>query len=408
MKDRIFYFVSFASTAMILFGCNDSDSNDGKDNSNHVPSIDATNLAKENHPMTMFEDDESPKKTYDNTDSWFRVNEPLQVILKGTDSVQISLYSPVGLKDVKIYAKLPTYDRRFIIYNFSHIPPFHRSVHQIPLTINKSQYEQEDGISVTINKIDGFKKEDIVFSIESEDSLFTKFKKIKSQRLVQFNDKYHIQEYGKFLPMNPVLAKEAITMIINYSYALSHPIYYETFTNFDRYKEEQAAVKGLPVTGAINLHGNQIDANGIYDYLTKVEIEESYKKYIDERIIEMAMTGKDTAWGGGKLVSHSERKYIEGHWKGDMSTWSHEYSHHCGYNHTSNFANREDGGGVQEMLANFYKYLIYINDLPFTDPDILKGYTKTAYLNRTYTKPVFKIEPDNPFLLKYKGEGKWK
>ncbi|PTT17486.1 hypothetical protein DBR27_01400, partial [Flavobacterium sp. HMWF030] len=61
----------------------------------------------------------------------------------------------------------------------------------------------------------------------------------------------------------------------------------------------------------------------------------------------------------------------------------------------------------QEMLTDFYKYLISLNDLPFIDPDILKGYSKTAYLKGNYKKPVFKINPKNPFLLKYKGEGKW-
>jgi hypothetical protein len=121
----------------------------------------------------------------------------------------------------------------------------------------------------------------------------------------------------------------------------------------------------------------------------------------------MAMVGGDSAWGGGALASQWESGYITGHWKGEMSVWSHEYSHHSGYNHSSNLANSGEGGGQQEMLTDFYKYLIHLNDLPFTDPDILKGYSKTGYLTGSYKKPVFTIHPKNPFLLKYKGEGKW-
>lgn len=374
---------------------------------NYAVSLDAANLPKGNRPMTMFEDAESPSKMYDKTDRWFRMNQLLQVIQKGKDSVQISLYSPVGLTDVKIYAKLGNYDKRFVLYHFTKVPAFHRSVHQIPLVAGKNDYQLESGGAVTIDKIDGFSSGAIEFSVESSDPLFAMFKRIKSKQLVQFHDGYHLNEPGKFLPMNPVLAKEAITMIINYSYALSHPIYYDTFIHFDKYKQEQAALAGTAVNGAVDWHGNADDANGVYDYFTKVQIEEIYWKYLDSRTLWMARVGGDSALGGGNLASQWESDYVTGHWKGEMSVWSHEYSHHIDFSHSSNLCNSGEGGGQQEMLTDFYKYLIYLNDLPFTDPEILKGWTKTSYLSQTYTKPVFTINPKNPFLLKYKGAGKW-
>lgn len=60
------------------------------------------------------------------------------------------------------------------------------------------------------------------------------------------------------------------------------------------------------------------------------------------------------------------------------------------------------------MLSEFVRYLIYLEDLPFIDPEILQTWTKTEYLAQEYSKPVFEIKQDNPFLLKYKGEGTWK
>lgn len=374
---------------------------------NYLPSIDAGNLPVGNKPMTMFEDNESPSKMYDKQDRWFRVNELLQVIQKGKDSVQISLYSPVSLTDVKVYAKLANYDKRFLVYHFTKIPAFHRSIHQIPLVTGKKDYLLEDGKTVTIDKIEGFSSGAIEFSVESSDPLFAKFKKIKSSHLVQFHDGYHINELGKFLPMNPVLAKEAITLIINFSYALSHPLYYDTFMNFDRYKREQAERAGTAVNGAIDWHGNKEDSNGEYDYYTKAEIEKIYWNYLDSRLVYLAMVGGDAALGGGPLVSHWESSYVRAHWLGNVSVWSHEYSHHIGFSHSSNLCNSGEGGGQQEMMTSLYSYLIYLNDLPFVDPEILKGWTKTEYLTGTYAKPVFAINPNNPFLLKYKGEGKW-
>ena len=403
MRKKTHYIV-LALLSSIIFGCSD----DGDSyKPNYLPSIDAAALPAENHPMTMFADDEDPARMYDKTDRWFRVNEPLQVIQKGKDSVQISLYSPVGLTDVKIYAKLPNYDKRFLLYSFSKVPAFHRSFHKIPLTDQKNDYLLETGNTVTIDKIAGFSSGAIQFSVESEDPLFQKFKKIKSNHLVQFHDGYHINELGKYLPMNPALAKEAITMIINYSYALSHPLYYNTFTNFDKYKEEQAALAGTAVNGALNWHGNADDVDGVYDYLSKEEIEKIYWNYLDKRAVYMAMVGGDSAWGGGALASQWESGYVTGHWLGEMSVWSHEYSHHIGFSHSSNLANSGEGGGQQEMLTHFYKYLIYLNDLPFTDSEVLKTYAKTNYVKGTYKKPVFTVNPKNPFLLKYKGEGKW-
>lgn len=407
MRNTTHYFL-LALLSSIIFGCSDHETEGDAYKPNYLPSIDATSLPKENRPMTMFEDNESPSKMYDKTDRWFRVNQPLQVIQKGKDSVQVSLYSPVGLTDVKIYAKLPNYEKRFLLYSFTKIPAFHRSFHKIPLTAGKNDYLLETGNTVTIDKIDGFSSGAIEFSVESDDPLFQKFKKIKSSHLVQFSDSYHTNELGKFLPMNPVLAKEAITMIINYSYALSHPLYYTTFTNFDKYKQEQAATAGTTtINGAINWHGNVEDKDGVYDYLTKDEIEKIYWNYLDGRTVYMAMVGGDAALGGGALASQWESGYVTGHWLGEMSVWSHEYSHHIGFSHSSNLANSGEGGGQQEMLTQFYKYLIYLNDLPFTDPEVLKGWTKTAYLTGTYKKPVFTISPKNTFLLKYKGEGKW-
>ncbi len=392
---------------LFFTSCSD-DSSETNDNGNYAPSIDASNLPAGNHPMTLFADDESPSKMYDKKDRWFRVNEPLQVIQKGKDSIQLSLYCPVALSDVKIYAKLPNYEKRFVIYQFSKVPAFHRSSHLLPLVEGKNDYLLENGKTVTIDKIDGFSSGAIEFSVESSDTLFIKLKKIKSSQLVRFSDQYHLAEPGKYLPMNPVLAKEAITMILNYSYALSHPLYYETFVNFDKYKQEQATAAGIAINGATNWHGNTADANGTYDYFTKAEIEQQYLKYIDGRNLNMAMVGGESAWGGGDLASQWEDGYITGHWKGEMSVWSHEYSHHTGYSHDSNLANSGEGGGQQEMLTDFYKYLIYLNDLPFTNPDILQSWTKTKYLTGSYKKPAFKINAKNPFLLKYKGEGKWK
>jgi hypothetical protein len=337
----------------------------------------------------------------------------MQVIQRGKDSVQVSLYSPVGLKDVKVYAKLPNYSKRFLIYHFTEIPAFHRSFHQIPLVAEKNDYLLENGNAVTIDKIEGFSTGAIEFSVESSDPLFAMFKKIKSKHLVQFNDSYHINnntvdDPKKFLPMNPVLAKEAITMIINFSYALSHPLYYDTFINFDRYKREQAALAGTPVNGAINWHGNNADVIPAYDYIAKAEIEKIYWSYLDNRTVYLAMVGGGSAWGGGALASQWESGYVTGHWTGGMSVWSHEYSHHIGFGHDSNLANSGEGGGQQEMMAQFYSYLIHINDLPFTNPDVLKTWTKKEYLNKKdYTKPVFTINPKNTFLLKYKGAGKW-
>lgn len=373
----------------------------------YLPSIDASNLPSGNKPIIMFEDDESPTRMYDKEDRWFVVNQPMQVIQKGKDSVQISLYSPVGLKDVKVYAKIPNYEKRFVLFHFTNVPAFHRSMHQIPLVVEKNDYLLEDGKTITIDKMDGFSSKTIQFTVESTDSLYSKIKKIKSSRLVQFSDSYHLIEPGKFLPMNPVLAKEAIAMIINYSYAISHPLYYDTFINFDRYKREQAETAGTAINGAINWHGNENDVNGVYDYLTKTQIEDAYLTYIDKRTLYMAMVGEGAALGGGHLASQWETDYVTGHWKGEMSVWSHEYSHHCGYGHSSNLANSGEGGGQQEMLTHFYKYLIYLDDIPFKDPDILKTWTKTTHLRGTYQKPVFTIDPANTFLLKYKGEGKW-
>ena len=428
MKKITSYFLVLIILAAVFFGCSNDEAKNEDYKANYLPALDATNLPKENAPMTMFEDDEDPARMWDIKDRWFYVNEPMQIIRKGKDSVQISLYSPVGLKDVKIYAKIASYGKRFLIYEFTKVPAFHRSFHQIPLVNGKHDYALENGKTVTIDKIENLSADAIEFSVESTDPLFAMFKKIKSKRLVCFPNygKPNDPTYTKFLSMNPVLAKEAITMIINYSYALSHPIYYNTFMNFDLYKKEQAAAGDIvdddddddddandnddgivAVIGATDWHGNAADAPGVYDYFTKAQIEKVYLNYIDRRVLHMEMVGGGSAWGGGELASQYEGGYIKGHWEGDMSLWSHEYSHHSGYGHSSNLANSGDGGGQQGMFANFYRYLIFLDDLPFTNPDILKGYTKTKYLRKKYNKPAFKINPKNPFLIKYKGEGKW-
>ncbi|TDO94904.1 hypothetical protein [Flavobacterium sp. 245] len=404
MGKNIFYFLFLVLCMSLFIRCTNKDTSEEK--ANYDKQINAADLPKGNRPMTMFEDDESPSIMYDNKDRWFRVNQLMQVIQKGKDSVQISLYSPVGLTDVKVYAKLANYDKRFLIYEFSQVPAFHRSFHQLPLANGKHNYKLENGETVTIDKINDLSSEEIKFSVESNDPLYVKLKKIKSARLVQFSDQYHKIQPDRYLPMNPVLAKEAILMIINYSYVLSHPLYYDTFMNYDKYIKEQGETD---TDGSLNWHGNAVDVDGVYDYFTKAQIEQVYSNYIDGRTLNMAMVGGENPWGGGPLASQFEVDYVVRQYIGLMGVWSHEYSHHSGYDHSSNLCLGGDiGGGQRDMLANLYKYLIYLNDLPFTDADILKGYTKTGYLLGTYKKPIFTIDPKNPFLLKYKGEGSWK
>ena len=92
------------------------------------------------------------------------------------------------------------------------------------------------------------------------------------------------------------------------------------------------------------------------------------------------MVGGGSALGGGALASQWESDYVTGHWLGEMSVWSHEYSHHSGYSHDSNLANSGEGGGQQGMLTDFYRYLIYLNDLPFTDPEILRRMDKNQVI----------------------------
>lgn len=407
MKKILFQILILIPLCAQLSSCNADDTPDSDASKTYIPVLDARSLPIGNRPMELFKDDENPNLMYDKTDRWFRVNAPLQVIQSGKDSIQLSLYSPVGLKDVKIYAKIPNFEKRILIFDFSEIPSFHRSFHQIPFVAGTSNYITEHGNRVNIQQIPGFSNGAIEFSVESTDPLMAKFKKIKSQRLVQFESAYHTNELGKFLPMNPVLAKEAITMMINFSYALSHPLYYDTFMNFDRYKREQAARAGTTVNGALDWHGNAIDENGVYDYLTKAQIQNSYNAYLDSRTVYPSMVGGGSAFGGGPLASQWESGYVRGHWLGDLSVFSHEYSHHVGYGHDSNLANSGQGGGQQEMLSELYRYLIYLEDLPFLNPEVLQGWTKTIYLNAAYQKPVFTINPQNTFLLKYNGTGKW-
>lgn len=391
---------------ILFFSCSDDSFNYAQ--GEFLPAIDASNLPSSYSPITMFEDDEDPSLMYNKEDRWFRMNELVQVVVKSKNEIQVSLYSPVGLSDVKVYAKIPNYDKKFVVFHFSYIPAFHRSIHNIPLTEGTFDYELENGNAVTIDQIDGIPDGAIEFSVESTDPLFQKFKKIKSKHLVQFHDGYHLNELGKYLPMNPALAKEAVTLMINFSYALSHPLYYDTFMNFDRYKREQAERAGTKVNGALDWHGNKDDINGKYDYYSKEDIEEIYWNWLDSRTIYTAMVGGAAALGGGPLVSSWESTYVSSHWVGGVAVWTHEYAHHINHGHSSNLANDGEGGGHQEMMARFMEYLIHINDLPFTDPEILQTWTKTQYISKQYSKPVLKINPNNPFLLKYKGEGAWK
>lgn len=397
IKKKMLLIITISIT---LLGCSNDDTNSNYQGQ-FLPQIDASSLPSENRPFTMFEDNENPSLMYDKNDRWFRMNEIVQMIQLNNNKAQLSLYSPQPLNDVKIYAKIPNYNKRFVLFHFSHIPAFHRSVHTIPLVEGTFDYELENGNAVTIEKIDGLSNGNIEFSVESSDPFFQKLKKIKSKHLIQFHDGYHINEPGKFLKMNPVLAKEAIVLMTNFSYALSHPIYYKTFLNFDRYKIEQGH------TGAIDWHGNDADNNGNYDYFSKSQIENIYWDWLDSRTVYLAMVGGAAALGSGPLVSSWESTYVSSHWVGGVSVWSHEFGHHIGYGHSSNFANSGEGGGQQEMISRFMEYLMHIKDLPYTDPEILKTWTKTQYINGNYSKPILRINQNNPFLLKYRETGTW-
>jgi hypothetical protein len=134
-------------------------------------------------------------------DRWFRVNQPISSHIK-SEMILFVISPPIALTDVNVYAKPRKQIRNS--FTFSKILRFIVRYNQ-PISRKKWLFIRKRK-TVNADKIEGFSSDPL--NLHFNRPLFSKFKKIKSNYLVQFQWWLLIDELGNF-PMNPVLAKEA-------------------------------------------------------------------------------------------------------------------------------------------------------------------------------------------------------
>jgi hypothetical protein len=104
MNKNISYLLPFLNFANKLVGCGADDSKVSSYAPTHLVSIYVINLQNGNYPMTMSNDGETSSEMYPNKVRYFCMKQPILIIQKGKDSVQISLYSKLDYQTLEVFS----------------------------------------------------------------------------------------------------------------------------------------------------------------------------------------------------------------------------------------------------------------------------------------------------------------
>ena len=301
----------------------------------------------------ILQDDEPHEIYTDKTERNFNTSAPLQVSVDDSGRLKVRFYSPRGLSDVLIRARIPSEGDFFVdLAYFDYIPPFADFISGMPLTERAGFYRTDTGRIVEIGKKDSHELQGIEFSIESEDPFWSKLRKIEHGWNIRFDlfggDPLQPDggPQGNWMGIRPVHCREAVAFFLNFTYMIDMPEHEQILReNQDR------------------LYGN----GGVDD---KVTPETVLAQMRQARTINVGLVYPGNGvvgLGGGSTfgayqpgwISHYDSLY-------SCEIMFHELGHVMGYSHSSSFTY---GPWAQELMNHFY--VEHISEMPVDSPHYL-------------------------------------
>lgn len=178
---------------------------------------------------TMFMSDEPREVFYNTSRRSFYTKNPLQLTIGTGGALSVKYFSPIGLTDVRVLARLRsigseyTDDEWFEIAYFETIPAFLEGLFKMPLVERECTFTTTSGRVIRVPAQKSLKAADIEFKFEAESEFLDKIAQINSNYYISFW-KYGADDGHKsWRHMTPDLCRHAVALAYNMGFMFSSP-----------------------------------------------------------------------------------------------------------------------------------------------------------------------------------------
>lgn len=168
----------------------------------------------------MLNDDESPDVYFDSGQRSFNVSEPLQIEMSDDHDLRLRFYSPRALRNVTVWAKIDGYDEEFRMMDISKVMPFQQLTVRIPFAVKNLTAYTRSGKKIRIMANPYLTRENIAFSIESDDPYWKCLQSIRCKWRIAFGRYSDTQPSWRY-KMKASHTREAVAIALNMSYMFS-------------------------------------------------------------------------------------------------------------------------------------------------------------------------------------------
>lgn len=285
----------------------------------------------------------------------FNTARPLQISVTDEGKLHARFYSPRGLDNVLVKARIPSAGNEYVDFAyFDNIPAFADFYEEIPLTGKDLYYRTASGRIVKVPMMQADDFIGVEFIIESDDPYLEKLKGI----IHGWNIRFHLYDgdptkpdggpVGNWMGIRPVHCREAVAFFLNFTYMIDMP-------------EHEVILR----ENEDRLYGN----GGVNDKVTADVVLQQMRQ---ERTLNVGLVYPGNGiigLGGGSAYGVYQSGWLN-HYTNTYACeiMFHELGHVMGYNHSSSFTY---GPWAQELMNHFY--VEHLADMPVNSPDYLNS-----------------------------------
>lgn len=185
-------------------------------------------------PGTMFLADEPREVFYDNSIRWFYADKPLQVWITDEGKMGVKLYSPIGIKNVKVRGFFGKVTTEWVdLAVLDEVTPFMECYFTLPVTEHDCVFDGTTGRKVKIPAIPDLSPADLAVEFECDDPFMQKIATIDSHWYIRFSAYSADAGHAYWRHMDPLLCRHGVALALNMAFMFSSPEFNEELQKYD-------------------------------------------------------------------------------------------------------------------------------------------------------------------------------
>lgn len=185
-------------------------------------------------PDTMFMSDEPREIFYNNSKRSFYVNAPLQFSIADGGDLQVKLYSPIKVKDVKVFGRFRNISSEWVeLAYFEEIPEFVEGFFPMPVVEKESYFTTTSGRIIRIPAQPGLSAKDVELRFETDDEFMKKISRIEAKWYIRFSAYGADSGHAYWRHMDPMLCRHGVALALNMAFMFATPEFSAELDTYD-------------------------------------------------------------------------------------------------------------------------------------------------------------------------------